>query len=78
MPKINAIPSTGKPTWPSTMASIIKPALGTAAVPTDANVAVSITVTKSANARSDTVDVGNEHRGHTLHDRGAIHVNGGA
>ena len=38
------MPSTGKPTWVSTMASMMSPTPGTAAVPMEASVAVRITV----------------------------------
>ncbi|CSB54778.1 Uncharacterised protein [Vibrio cholerae] len=43
-PMISAIPSSGRPTWLSTMASITKPTPGTPAVPTEASVAVRITI----------------------------------
>ena len=43
MPMISAMPSTGNPTCPSTSAIMMSPALGTAAVPIEASVAVSTT-----------------------------------
>ncbi len=44
IPMIKPIPETGKPTESKTIAKVIKPTLGTPAVPMEANVAVTITV----------------------------------
>ena len=43
-PATRAMPSTGRPTLCRTMASMIMPALGTPAVPTEARVAVKMMV----------------------------------
>ncbi len=52
IPIIIAIPSTGKPICTSTIDNISRPTPGTPAVPIEAKVAVTITVTKSINVKS--------------------------
>ena len=48
---ISAIPSTGNPTELNTIVKVTSPTLGIPAVPTEANVAVKITVIKSTNVK---------------------------
>ena len=43
-PRMMAMPSIGRPTWPSTMVSITSPTPGTPAVPIEASTAIAITV----------------------------------
>ena len=43
-PRMSAMPSTGRPTWVSTMVSMTRPTPGTPAVPIEASVAMSITI----------------------------------
>ena len=52
MPNISAMPSTGTPTWVSTMVNVIRPAEGTAAVPMEARVDSRMITRKSAKTRS--------------------------
>ena len=52
IPIIRAIPSVGSPTELSTIARVIRPTLGTPAVPIDARVAVRTTVARLPIVRS--------------------------
>ena len=76
-PRISAIPSTGSPACVNTSDSIIKPALGTAAVPMSQR-GGEHNHQKLAAGQVNTVHLRDEYGGNTLHDSGAIHIDGRA